>query len=637
MPIVNVKAPDGSIIKVNAPDGAAQEDILAFAQQEYGKRNGTNNAIPGDIPGGSGQPPLTAAQRDTGIEEAKATMMTGALATIPAGLAGIAGGIVGAAESLLPGHSFDKSAIADKAASWVKGTQEALTYAPRTEQGDKSLTSVAETLAPVTDTIEAAETGLGDSAERFGPGAQAIAHTIPTAVMQLAGLSTIKNVSRGLSRLKNIIKATPDGLQTSILEAGIKNKIPVLTSDLFPPEGYLGKLAASYSEKLGPLGIGSRRAKQQVARTEAVLGMADEMGMDLGSPFAAQVAKSVTVQNAKVLERAGGLRREAITKLDGFGEFQNPRTVAAIDEMLAKQAALGETANKGIIAELKAFKTELSAGNNFSQAAAQRTQLIKKRMQYAKGDDAALTATMQNVKSALDKDMIAFARTSDKPATHKWLDANRKFAEEMDITKRTTMKQILEKGDVTPEKVIPQLKGGRLSELQRLHDGLTEKGRASARSVMIQQALKDSKFFEVDLNPNPSALATAMNKSNFQQAANVFFKGRDKVELDGFTRLLDATRRAQEGQQVLRTGETATIAAGAAGLTTFAVTNPLLALPTLTVASAALKAYESAAFRNILIRLKNAAPGSAKELSAIDAASLIVLNHIKDVKEEEPQ
>lgn len=35
MPITKVKAPDGSIIKVNHPEGASQEEIIAFAQQQF--------------------------------------------------------------------------------------------------------------------------------------------------------------------------------------------------------------------------------------------------------------------------------------------------------------------------------------------------------------------------------------------------------------------------------------------------------------------------------------------------------------------------------------------------------------------------------------------------------------------------
>ena len=634
---MDVTLPNGKII-VGVPEGATKEQIKQKAiKVGLASEADFASAPTPQTPSPVEATPLTAAQRDTGIEEAKATMMTGALATIPAGLAGIAGGIVGAAESLLPGHSFDKSAIADKAASWVKGTQEALTYAPRTEQGDKSLTSVAETLAPVTDTIEAAETGLGDSAERFGPGAQAIAHTIPTAVMQLAGFGTSRLIANVGSKIKSLAASAPDGLQTSILEAGLKHKVPVMTSDLFPPTSYMGRLAQNITEKLGPLGTGAQRAKQQIARSEAVLGMADELGMDLDSPFALKVVKSLNKETAKVMERAGEIRREAVTKLDQFGEFQNPKAVATIDRILAKQAALGETATQEIVTELTAFRNELAKPMAFSQAAAQRTQLIKKRLKYAKGDDAAITAALQEAKSALDKDMIAFARKNDKPATHKWLDSNRKFAEELDITKRTTMKQILEKGEATPELVTSQLKGGRSSELNRLYNGLSDKGRVNARSAIIQQVLKDSKFFEVDLNPNPTALATAMNRANFQKATNVFFRGRDKVELDGLNRLLNATRKAQEGQQVLRTGETATMVGGTTAGVNVIMKHPLAGIPLVTLGSAAVKAYESAGFRNLMIRLKNATPGSAAELNALDLAMPIVLNHIKDVKEEEPQ
>jgi hypothetical protein len=35
MPITKVEGPDGKIIKVEHPEGASQEEILSFAEQNY--------------------------------------------------------------------------------------------------------------------------------------------------------------------------------------------------------------------------------------------------------------------------------------------------------------------------------------------------------------------------------------------------------------------------------------------------------------------------------------------------------------------------------------------------------------------------------------------------------------------------
>lgn len=630
MPIVNVKAPDGSTIKVNAPEGASDDDILEFAQIEYSTRkpqvdsespeNDTSRNIDEDQDNREVlKKKLGAFGNPDAMAELVGSISTGAVAEILAGLSGIAQTI----------NPFSDEGSGKEA---VQSTREALTYLPKMQEAKQTAGQIGDVLSPVAEKLQSVEEGMGEStlSATGSPILATVAHTIPTALLELSGLAISKGAAKSVEKIKNIAKASPDGLQTSILEAGLKNNVPVMTSDLFPPESYMGKIAQSFSEKLGPLGTGGARNKQQIARTEAIIGLADEFGVDLDTDFAASVANSIRTQNAKRLELAGMQRRQAINDIDKFGKFENKKTIDVINDLLNKQESLGATANKTIIKELEDFKNELSKPTTFSEAAAQRTQLIKKKLQYARGEDLAPVGILQEVKSALDKDMIAFSRKVDKNATHNWLDANRKFAQEADISKRTTLKQILESGDVTPEKILPQLKGGRPSELNRLYDNLSEKGRSSARGALIQQALKDAKFFEVDANPNPNAVLSAMNRSNFQQAANVFFKGRDKVELDGLIRLLNATKQAQSSQSLLRTGEMAAITGGYAGLGTSAAINPLTTIPIAVAASAAIKAYESKAFRNLMIRLKNAPAGSSKELKIIDAALPLVITQIKE-------
>lgn len=605
---IEAELPDGTVLEF--PDGTVDDVIQATVQRQLGV-----------------EPPVeaTLGEQALGTAEAVGTVLTGALAEPLAGFAGI-----GAA--LIPGGRTGAEA--------VEATRQALTFQPRTEQGQAQIQAVGEFIEPVTELLQKAETGLGEAAfEATGsPVIAAAATTIPTALSELLGIAAIRGGTRSAGKIRDISQAVPDERISSILAAAKTADVPVLTTDLFPPQGFVGRTAQSISEKLGPLGSGTARASQQRARIEAVSGIADNI--DIDTPFAESLVKSLNKKSAETLRNAGRVRDEAITTLDTFGEFGAERTIAKIDSFLDEQQRLGTTANTSLTTELNNFKTELSKPTDFSLKKDLRTQLIKKVKAFERAEDTAPGAVLQQIKSSLDKDMIAFARSNDTLATKKWLSSNRRFASELDTIKRTEIKRILQSGDATPEKVIPILRGGKPSELKRLHDAMGEKGRTAARGALIQQALKDAKFFEVDANPNPDALATALNRPAFQQASKVFFKGKDKAELDGFIRMLDATRRAQSSQAVVRTGEQLLIPGGVAGGVAAVGTGLLPAAPTVaavTTASALAKAYESKAFRGLLIRLSNTKKGSKLETGVLEAATPFVVAELQAAKAEQGQ
>ncbi len=66
MPVTSVKAPDGSIIKVNHPEGASREDIFEFALQQYQARGGEPDVAPGEIPTAPTEEELGQAPAPTG-------------------------------------------------------------------------------------------------------------------------------------------------------------------------------------------------------------------------------------------------------------------------------------------------------------------------------------------------------------------------------------------------------------------------------------------------------------------------------------------------------------------------------------------------------------------------------------------
>lgn len=50
MPIFNVTAPDGTVIEVNAPEGATQAQAIAYAQSQYKAPTPATPSAPAEVP-----------------------------------------------------------------------------------------------------------------------------------------------------------------------------------------------------------------------------------------------------------------------------------------------------------------------------------------------------------------------------------------------------------------------------------------------------------------------------------------------------------------------------------------------------------------------------------------------------------
>ena len=102
MPKFEITSPDGRLFEVTAPAGASQDEVLAYAQQNFGQPKGS-----------------TVGQKALGVGEAALSAGTGVLGQL-------VGNIAGVGKEVLTGD-FGKG-TAEKTAQQV---QQALTYQPR--------------------------------------------------------------------------------------------------------------------------------------------------------------------------------------------------------------------------------------------------------------------------------------------------------------------------------------------------------------------------------------------------------------------------------------------------------------------------------------------------------------------------
>jgi hypothetical protein len=121
-------------------------------------------------------------------------------------------GIAGIAASLLPGEEGAGSRA-------VESTREALTFKPKTESGTKGLKAVGNVLEPIGNAIQSTERVLGDAGFAVaGPTGGAIGATIPTALMEALGLSSLRSMRTGTRLIDDA------GNPTNALESALDKK-----------------------------------------------------------------------------------------------------------------------------------------------------------------------------------------------------------------------------------------------------------------------------------------------------------------------------------------------------------------------------------------------------------------------------
>lgn len=140
------------------------------------------------------QDPSLGQQALGGLENV-ASFLSGAVAEPLAGLSGIAA-------ELIPGGRTG--------AEQVEATREALTFKPRTETGQAQQQAIGETLAPVAEALTDAERFLGEETLELtgSPALASMAHTLPTAALELLGVKGARRATRIGTPSQKLIEKT---------------------------------------------------------------------------------------------------------------------------------------------------------------------------------------------------------------------------------------------------------------------------------------------------------------------------------------------------------------------------------------------------------------------------------------------
>ena len=178
MPIVTIQSPDGREFKIEAPQGATDDQILRFAQSQGLFEQPAPTSQPEIEP-----QPEVAQPAQQPIEQPEGPSLTERLLAGPeqtlnlvtSGIGEIAGGLTGGVTALATGGDIEAARAVQEQ------TREALTFQPRTQTGQAIQQRTAEALQPAAEVIGGAFSAAPDALFEIAnsPEFKAAAQTIP--------------------------------------------------------------------------------------------------------------------------------------------------------------------------------------------------------------------------------------------------------------------------------------------------------------------------------------------------------------------------------------------------------------------------------------------------------------------------
>lgn len=459
---------------------------------------------------------------------------------------------------------------------------------------------------PVTDAfIGGGAAGAGEAAKSVGagPGGQA-------GAMLAGGLVPAVIASRYGRISPNMTPRGPAPTNPNeIVRAGQDWNVPVFTSDVVPPTTVGGKSARLLGESIPFAGTGGGmggRATQQTAREEATKRFVQELG---GAPTSLdEITKDFVETRGQQLTNLTKAKDSVIDATQQpIQPIQLRGTLREIDTQIAKLNRANPEAFAPVIAKLQSFRDVLSSGKTLREVEMNRRLLgdlfDDPNLANIRGDG---QKAINAIYDPLRKDMgDIIESTLGGSARAKWQKANDKLASMASELGDSKFKAVLNRADTRPEQVASLLFSKTPSEARRLFENLSDTGKIKARAAIIHEAATKATDNEVISVDRFKQGLKAMENS-----VGVFFSPADKVRIDGFVRLLEATQRAKTATTEVMTGARNTAFVG--GITLAQVFGNWTIPAGATIGLLA-RAYESAPFRDMILKLSKTKPGTQAE------------------------
>lgn len=585
MPVYEVEAPDGRLIEVEGdrmPNEQELQQIFASVTRPSQDAQGEPQLSMYEQPQQRPQKPDPSfTDKAIGAGEAALTTLTGATAGTAGSLIGTLEGIVQAARDGKIGEPEAAQIIQQRAAE-LGGYG---TYQPRTQQGQEYVQTIAEAAGALPPVIGGAVP------------ARAVGEVVDVA----ARLSTPVAASKAVEFAK-------------------ANKLPLMTSDVVPPESALGRGIRNIGEEIpvaGTSGMRDTQQKSRIAQIESLKELYPEVTDDA-------IYKSF-VESGNKYKKAVSDRYTAIGNAMGDTEVQIPKTANTIYSELQELKAAGRVQDTETINSLQKVLDDLLSGPQTYKSMRDNRTFVREALKSENPSTQADRVIDRVYASMTDDISDAVLKTAGPESAAKLKQVDQLFAAEKNTQKKTKLRNILAKGDVKPEEATKAIFSSDLSDVKQSYASLDNKGRSIARAAIVNKILDKA-------GESPEKFLSAMNQ--YDKQYGVFFKGAERKQLDGLRAYLDATRRASKANLDTETGKKLIPFLVAGGVGADIQGGGGAATATFATIGALSRAYESKPVRAAMIRLANTPKGGEAYQKAVNSVNAAFVAAQQQQREE---
>jgi hypothetical protein len=633
MAVYNVQAPDGSIIKLDGPDNATDEQIIQAAQVAFSQKKPETTAAG------------TAGAVTRGLAPVTGGATLGAVLGAPiAGVGAVPGALIGGGVGALTPVVGDPAVrLVNKAfgTNFTEPSQAIENLLDRlgvakpkseTEKIIQSSTAAASSIAsPVaigqvmTKSASPFVAGVGKTlAEK--PALQAVSGGAGAAAsekVQQEGGDELTQLAAGLGAglaaggIASRVGAKPKVIapqalspEQEMVNLAKSEGVDLLTSNVRKPESYVGKRAQDLAQKI-PLGTQEQWKTLQEQRQ----GLASKLlkDLDVQPVVADDIAQSLSDKRLADFQKYAGMKREVIDRY-ADQKITPKNTAQAFDDAIADLTRKFGNKDKEAASLIKDFQSEKKKLQNIDvlQLDAFRSQLGKKYEAPNLAERKSLADKyIGNIYDKVRSDIYDHIGGQNARDLTKVRIADRAISTDIAESKTGLLRRYLKEADIKPDNVIKLVKSTSESDLDIFNRSISQAGRKKAADYLLTD-IKDSAtdFVGGKEIVNPDRFLRGLNK--YEMQLGKLLPKDDAKRIDGIRKIIEVTKDASRIADMPQTGVQAVPFLAGSVLTDIlggwgAATATALGTGT------AARVYESKAARDLLLKLGNAKKGSFEE------------------------
>jgi hypothetical protein len=344
------------------------------------------------------------------------------------------------------------------------------------------------------------------------------------------------------------------------------------------------------------------------------------------------VTPSTTVDGVPIdVAKKNRISNEISKKKANLQKLQNQMDTIAGQEISIPTPKLTEAIDKKLAEIQPNYETEMQRGPG--QFSKMREELLGMRAQAAENKGLNALETVRDTYSkkfvandpgaldfenlfypSLKEDMGNFLKSKSPADYKKWQIGNQELQTLGKEVKKTSLSSIMNKGDIVPESAKNILLSKNASEVEILAKYLDNKGKQSAKSVIVEDMMARSKL-KGEESIDPDKFLESLSQR--QNQIKTFFSKQEQDAIEGLKRALQATKRS--GKYAKSTPLQMGI--GTLGAAGFGSLLPGLTQSLMGVAGAVAvggRIYQSKAMRDTLVALGRVKQNSTAEQRLID-------------------